>query len=200
MMRRIEVLAVAAILAMGQAAMAQPSAQPSEKVEVTTAPGQAMATSTVTVRATVVAIDAPTRTVTLKNPKGKVMQLTVGEEARNFDQLKVGDVVVAHYKEALSLSLKKEGGPPSMNERETISRSDPGAKPGGTIGREVTVMADVVAVNTKSKKVTLKGPKGNTIDLTVEDPDQLKGIKKGDKVQAVYTEALAISVEPAAKP
>lgn len=47
--------------------------------------------------------------------------------------------------------------------------------------------------------ITLKGPKGNTVDMVVEDPKQFADIKKGDQVQAVYTEALAISVEPAAK-
>ncbi|WP_408228762.1 MULTISPECIES: hypothetical protein [Paraburkholderia] len=59
-------------------------------------------------------------------------------------------------------------------------------------------MADVVAVNPKHKTVTLRGPKGNTLDLKVEDPAQFANIKKGDQVDAVYTEALAISVEPAA--
>ena len=56
------------------------------------------------------------------------------------------------------------------------------AKPGGTIGREITVMADVVAVNAKAKTVTLKGPQGNTVDVIVEDPEQMKNIRKGDQV------------------
>jgi Cu/Ag efflux protein CusF len=63
----------------------------------------------------------------------------------------------------------------------------------------MTIVADVVEVHPKNKTVTLKGPKGNTVDLVVEDPAQLANIKKGDQVEAVYTEALAISVEPAAK-
>jgi Cu/Ag efflux protein CusF len=33
----------------------------------------------------------------------------------------------------------------------------------------------------------------------VEDPEQMKNIKKGDQVEAVYTEAVAISVEPATR-
>jgi hypothetical protein len=74
-------------------------------------------------------------------------------------------------------------------------RSSPGAKPGGTIGREITVMADVLAVNAKAKTVTLKGPH-NTVDVIVEDPEQMKNIRKGDQVQVVYTEAVAISVTP----
>jgi hypothetical protein len=35
------------------------------------------------------------------------------------------------------------------------------------------------------------------VDLRVPNPEQLKRIKQGDQVQAVYTEALAVKVEPA---
>ncbi|MGT2491639.1 hypothetical protein [Cupriavidus basilensis] len=50
----------------------------------------------------------------------------------------------------------------------------------------------------KKQHVTLQGPKGK-VNLNVQDPDQLKNIKKGDQVQAVYTEAVAIAVEPATR-
>ena len=139
---------------------------------------------------------ASTRTVSLKNKQGKVTDVQVGDEVRNFDQLRVGDTVTAEYKEALSVNLSKQSGMRSSTERAIEERSAPGAKPGGVVGREVTVTADVVAVNTKTGKVTLKGPKGKMVDLHVEDPQQLKGIRKGDQVQAVYTEALAVSVTP----
>jgi Cu/Ag efflux protein CusF len=44
--------------------------------------------------------------------------------------------------------------------------------------------------------VTLRGPK-QTVDLRVNDPEQLKLIKVGDQIEAVYAQALALSVEPA---
>jgi hypothetical protein len=34
------------------------------------------------------------------------------------------------------------------------------------------------------------------VDVIVEDPEQMKNIRKGDQVQVVYTEAVAISVTP----
>jgi hypothetical protein len=34
----------------------------------------------------------------------------------------------------------------------------------------------------------------------VRNPDQFKVVKKGDQVEVTYTEALALSVEPAPKP
>jgi len=61
------------------------------------------------------------------------------------------------------------------------------------------VLADVVGVDAKHKIVTLKGPGGNIVEMVVEDPEQLKNIKKGDQVQALYTESLAVKVEPAPK-
>jgi hypothetical protein len=167
-------------------------------VVVTKGAESATVTGTKTVTAKVVAIDSTTRTVTLKDKKGRVVEVQVGEEARNFDQLKIGDVVTTEYRESMSLSLTKASGPRSASERTIEQRSAPGAKPGGTIGREVTIMADVVAVNPKTETVTLKGPQGNTVEVIVQDPEQMKNIRKGDQVQVVYTEALAISVTPSA--
>ena len=47
--------------------------------------------------------------------------------------------------------------------------------------------------------IGLKDREGNSVDLVVQDPSQLALIKKGDQVEAVFTEALAIAVEPAPK-
>ncbi|SAK52686.1 hypothetical protein AWB79_01915 [Caballeronia hypogeia] len=149
------------------------------------------------VTATVVGIDPATRTVTLKTAAGKVMELEVTNEARNFDQLAVGDVVTAQYRESLTLSLMDKKTQPHHSESDTAQRAPSGAKPGGELGREVTIIADVVAVDRNAKIVTLRGPRGDMVDLHVQDPERLKRVKKGDQVKAVYTEALAISVEPA---
>jgi Cu/Ag efflux protein CusF len=191
-----KLIVIAALAAMVPTAWAQSQSH----VEVMKAPGKATIKGTTHVTATVQDIDPATRTVTLKGANGKVVEVQVGDEARNFDQLKVGDVVKAVYRESLTLSLKKDGnGISSAEEQPSMERTPAGAKPGGAVGREVKVMANVVAVNAKSRMVTLQGPKGNTVDLKVEDPEQLANIKVGDQVEAVYTEALAISVEPAKK-
>lgn len=175
-------------------------AQQDSSVQVMKAPGTATIKGAKKMTATVQEIDAATRTVLLKTPDGRVVEVTVGNEARNFDQLKVGDVVTAVYQEALTLSLKKGGGgTPSVEENQSMERAPAGGQPGGTVGREVRIVADIVAVNPKTRTVTLKGPKGNIVDLRVEDPAQFADMKKGDQVNAVYTEALAISVEPAVK-
>jgi Cu/Ag efflux protein CusF len=163
-----------------------------------TAPGKAMGEGTLKTTATIVSIEAATRGVTLKRQDGKVVTLTLSDEVRNFDQLKVGDKVIAEYSQAIALELKKGGGAAAAaTGGESVKRSDPGQKPGGQVMRQVSVLADVVNVDAKKKLVTIKGPAGNLVDLQVEDPAQLKNIKKGDQVQALYSESLAVKVEPA---
>ena len=63
----------------------------------------------------------------------------------------------------------------------------------------MTALAEVVAVDPKKSTITLKGPRGNVVELDVHNPDQFKVVKKGDQVEVTYTEALAMSVEPAPK-
>jgi Cu/Ag efflux protein CusF len=194
-MSNSNLLVIAALVALINTAWAQPETN----VEVTKALGTASIKGTTRMTATVQDIDTATRTVLLKGTNGNIVEVEVGNEARNFDQLKVGDVVKVVYRESLTLSLKKNSGAmASAEERPTMERAPAGGKPGGTLGREVKIVADVIAVNPKSRTVELKGPKGNVVDLRVEDPAQLANIKKGDQVEVVYTEALAVSVEPVA--
>jgi hypothetical protein len=140
------------------------------------------------------------RTVTLKGPRGKVVTLAVGPEVKNFAQMKVGDMVVVRYAEALTLELKKGGKElRQRSEREASETAQPGERPGGAAGRQITVIADVTAVDRKKMIVTLRGPK-QTVDLKLRDPEQIKLVKVGDQVEATYQEAMAVSVEPAPKP
>jgi len=187
-----------AALAIGpQAALAQKPAASGATV-VTSEPGKAAAVSTVQVTATVTAIDKATRTVTLKGPQ-RTVEVVAGDEVRNFDQIKVGDRVVVRYQEALTLELKKTSAPAGVSTKEAMVRAKPGSTPAAAAGREVTVLADVVAVDPKKSIISLKGPQGNVVDLRVQNPDHFKVVKVGDKVEAVYSEALAIAVTPASK-
>ena len=168
---------------------------------VASEPGRAVIAREAQVSAQVVGLDKATRTVTLKGPKGNVVDIVAGDEVKNFDQIKLGDFVVARYMQALSLELRKtKAGVRETTEREMAARAQPGERPAGVVGRQVTALADVIDVNPKNKTITLKGPKGNVVTLDVHNQDHFKVVKKGDQVEVVYTEALALSVEPAPKP
>jgi hypothetical protein len=176
--------------------------QPSttESATISSEPGSAKAVRTVELSAKVVAIDKATRTVTLKGRQGTPVDVVAGDGVRNFDQIKLGDMVVTRYTEALALELRKTkaaGGDVTVSEGSTWAK--PGDKPAAAGERQVTAIAEVVAVDPKKSTITLKGPRGNIVTLAVHNPDQFKVVKKGDQVDVTYTEALALSVEPAPK-
>jgi hypothetical protein len=187
---------VASIIA---AALALPAMAQTGAAVVGKGPGVATAAQTVKLTATITAIDAATRSITLKGPQGKEVTVTAGPEVKNFAQMKVGDQVNAAYIEALTLELKKGGGKATARtEQAGAAAAKPGERPAGLVGRQVTVVADVIDVDAATQTVTLRGPQ-RTVELKVRDPEQFKLVAKGDQVEATYTEAVAIEVTPAAK-
>lgn len=160
-------------------------------------PGKAGMVSVVKASAKVTAIHKANRVLTLKPAKGEAFDVEAGPEVKNFAQIKVGDEVVVAYFESLTLELKKKGS--SVTERtdtEGAVGAKLGERPAGAVGRQVTVTANVTAVDPVAKTITLKGPK-HSLTLPVKNQDQFKVVKVGDQVEAVYTEAVAVSVEPA---
>ena len=190
----------ALLLALGLiplAAMAQSA--PNAQSGVVTGPRSVAGAATSELTAKVIAVDPAQRTVTLQGASGQTRTIEVGDQVRNFDQIKVGDTVHAKYTQALALELKKGAATMATPTEETAITPPPapGAKPGGTVARKVTAMAEVVTVDPARQMVTLRGPAGNEVDVDVQDPNQLKNIKKGDHVQITYVEALAIAVAEA---
>ncbi|RPJ14958.1 MAG: hypothetical protein EHM37_04805 [Deltaproteobacteria bacterium] len=152
-----------------------------------------------TLTATVVAIDHAKRLVSLKGPKGNVVELKVGEEVRNLPQVSVGDHVQVRFYESIAAQLAKPGTPLGATLQEAAGRAKPGDMPAGAAARQVTVVALIEKIDKRSQTVTLKGPEGGTTDVKVARPQMLEKVKVGDEVAVTYTEALAISVEKAVK-
>ena len=141
-----------------------------------------------------------TTTARLRFPHKRLCTISITghvETTTRVDQIKIGDRVTARYAEALSLELKKTKAPLDAKGTAAITRAAPGARPGGAAGREITFVADVVDVDQAKSTISLKGPSGNVVNLKVQNPDHFKVVKKGDQVEAVYTQAIAVAVTPA---
>jgi hypothetical protein len=192
-------LMIAAVAMCASLAHAQ-TASPSGAAVVSSEPGKVAGVAVVDVTATVTAIDKATRKVTLRGPQGRSVEVVAGDEVKNFDQIRVGDNVRVQYRESLTLELRTTKGAVGATETVAGARAKPGERPAGVVGREVQIVAEVVDVDPVKSVISLKGPKGNVVDLKVQNPDHFKVVKKGDQVDAVYTEALAIAVTPATKP
>ena len=181
-----------------QVAYAQPKA-PEGSVVVSSEPGKAAVVSVAEATATVVEINKATRVVTLKGANGRTLDVVCGDEVKNFAQIHVGDNVKVSYKEALTLALKKTREPLKASASVATEGAAPGSQPAAATRVEITVLADVVAVDPKKSIISLKGPAGNVIDLKVYNPDQFKVVKQGDQVEAVYSQAYALAVTPVPK-
>jgi hypothetical protein len=187
-------LSVALFLAFAPFALAVPQDGKTGKKQAGE-PG-AVVVAVVTSTATVDAIDAAKRKVTLKWPDGKTKTLKVGKEAINFDQIAVGDRVNTTFVEELAVFVKKSDAPPSAEETETVALAPKGAKPGVIVADTQVLTAKIEAIDTKNRTVTLKGPEGQSKTLKVgKNVKNFKALKKGDEVVVRFTEALAIIVE-----
>ena len=205
-MKPIFVSSVAAIILMGmtgcssapdktQQPVASQAVPPPPTVKQFTAPG--MVGQKLTITAVVEAIDLATRQVTLRGPQGNTETIKVGEEVRNLPQVKVGDRVVVEFYQGLAMALTSST--TSFRKRvetTTAQRAALGQRPAGMVVQTVEVDATVTAVDPQARTVTLRGPK-RTLNLDVAKDIDLNQIKVGDRVHAVYQEALAISVRPA---
>jgi hypothetical protein len=178
-------------------ALALPAAAQTGSVVTSSAPGKGAIAETVKVQATITAIDKKTREVNLKGAQGDELTVTAGPEVKNFDNMKVGDLVTVEYLRALALELKKGGGlVVQRTEQSGGAAAKPGERPAGAVGRQVKVVADVVDVDPAKQTIKLKGPQ-RTVDLHIADPEQFKRVAKGDQVEATFTEAVAVAVTPA---
>jgi hypothetical protein len=161
------------------------------------APGRGAAASTAQLVATVEAVDAAVRSLSLRGPQGDVQTLRVVDEIRTLSQVKIGDRVVVTYALALALQLKKiDAKIPEVARREGEADDAPVERPASAVGREMAVVADVVAVNYIKQTMTLRGP-NRTVRLVVPDAMQLRSITTGDQVHATYAEAFAVALRVA---
>jgi len=198
-MKTTSFLMLGALMLVVPVVNAQQVPAPKGGAVISSTPGKVSAAAAVEVTAVVTAVDKGTRTVTLKGPQGNSFDVVAGDEVRNFDQIRPGDNVIVQYVEALTLELKKSRVKPSAKESSAAMRAEKGERPAAAVGREVVILADVVAVDPVKSTISLKGPKGNVKVLKVQNQEHFKVVKVGDQVEAVYTEAIAIAVKSAPK-
>ena len=170
---------------------------PESAVMTASAPGEFVGMVEAQVSLVVKAIDKATRAVVLQNEKGEETVITASDAVKNFDQIKVGDHVVASFTQTLVMKLKKGGGDLRVRvDSSSQQTAKPGDKPAAAVVDDVAFIADVEAVDSKTQMITLRGAK-KTVKLKIKDPEQLKLIKTGDQIEGVYSEAVAVSVIPA---
>ena len=141
------------------------------------------------------AIEASTRSVTLKKADGTYVTTVAGPDIKRFGELKVGDKVTARFYENIILRLKRPGESEGYSAAKATTGSDQ-ATPGGTRAKQVSITATITAIDTAMPSITFTGPNGWKYSSKVQDTEALAKVKVGDKVEITWTEAVLVSVEP----
>jgi hypothetical protein len=153
-------------------------------------------TSSVYMKATIVKVDKKKRELTLRDEQGNEETVVASEDVRNFNQIKKGDILEVEFHRAAATMLQKAGETNNAGESTDVQRAKAGEKPGGMAMHTSTIVATVVDINTESRLLTVKGPKGNTVVVQVPaDMKAFDSLKKGDKITAEYGEAVAMSIK-----
>ena len=155
------------------------------------------ATQTETITATVEAINHETREVSLRRPDGEIVTFTASVEARNLDQVSVGDIVVAQYVETMTIKvLASDGMEAGAAGLTTVARTEKGEMPGLVAADTEVIVSTVEEINLEANTFKLKGPDGTVKEFAARNPENLRRSAVGDIVVMTFSHAVAISVEP----
>ncbi len=193
-MKKIILVTAVSLLTSLSAFMAQN--MPQGIVAVDAGPGMLKALEGVQFQGKFKSVDAKTRKVVVVGPEGREFEAILGDNIKNFNQIKVGDIVTLSITKVIVSDVKVvSNGIKEREEKQTFSRAQAGEKPAGIIEHQVRIVADVVAIEAKTNIVTLKGPT-KTVQVAV-GPEIIKGIKVGNQIEAVITQNIAIQVTAA---
>jgi len=149
----------------------------------------------VLITAEVVAIDREDRVLTLLGPEN-IVDIHVTDEARNFDQVRVGDQVTIKYFQSVALYLGEPGTLPEADAGLIMGRSEEGEKPEGYAVGVVDISASVIRIDKTERGLTLELPDGSGTKIWVDESIKaFDTLKVGDTIHARITKAIAISVE-----
>ena len=164
------------------------------------APSKAVViTDTVVAQATIIDVNKKDRRIKLRDQKGEEFEVIAGAEVKNFDQIKKGDILEVEYRRAAASRLEKADDRAGAA-AQTLEAVPLGAKPGMVATSTSTIVATVLEIDAKNRLLTAQGPKGGIVTIQVPaDNKNFDKLKKGDRISAVYSEALAISVRSPAK-
>jgi hypothetical protein len=151
-------------------------------------------TNAVEVTALVTAIDQKNRIVTLRGPEGNEFSVLVDERVKNLPQVKVGDMLVVRYIEAVALEFKKGDGIRMATMIDTSETAKKGQMPGAGAFTRVNTVSNIWAVNQAKGTVLVRGPFGHFVEVKLKDPSLLSGVKVGDQMQVTFTQAVAIGM------
>ncbi len=163
-----------------------------EQEQVYTAANGFVVVDTFAYVATVTAIDAARRKVTVTTPDGTAATFKAAKSV-DLGSFKVGEQIGFQATEAMALVVRKDGRPPADAAAIELAAATDGKTTGVFEGEAVEVSAHVVAIDPASRRVTFQLADGTTKTMKAHQQVDLSGLAVGDSVTVEYAESLAIA-------
>lgn len=163
-------------------------------------PSQSTIAELITLTGEVVAVDAASRYITLRGPLGGEITGHVDDAVKNLDQVKAGDMLTIAYYTSVAFSATKKGEPNPLFTGGEAASAAPGAKPEGYVSKQIKKTVTVISVDAEAKSIVFQNADGTLFPVEVKRPEfvqKLQGIRAGDQMDIVYSEALIAEVTPA---
>ena len=126
----------------------------------------------------------------------KVHHIELTDDVQNFDQIDPGDQIRVEVYCSLFMQIAKPGEEFSDRTSNAVSIAQPGSKPKIVNVDLVEALCEITAINRDTSKITVSGPRGNSITMQVpENIEQFDERRVGEKVNAMDVEAFAVAVE-----
>jgi hypothetical protein len=140
----------------------------------------------------VAAVNPSTNSVTLRGPRGNLADVDVNPALADVSKLRVGDKLNVAYQQALLIHLDTLA-TRGVRERVETTAAIPASAGYASSAHRVVVTATVVALDRKSRMVTLRGPKHRQV-MRANADIPLDTLKVGDSVRAEFVSAVAVEV------
>jgi hypothetical protein len=149
---------------------------------------------------TITDIDYANREMTLKGSDGQFETVYVAPDVKRFTEAKVGDKVSLDYYLGVTAEVRK---PTAEEERnplvvlESTGKAAADAPPAARDMRQVRAVCTIESLDRKAQTITVKGPRGKYFTARVADPTRFDKVRIGETVLMTFTEATAVSLNPA---
>jgi Cu/Ag efflux protein CusF len=162
-----------------------------------------LAAEVAVINATVDSVDLKSRTVTLKDANGNLLQMNVGKQVNDLDKVKKGDVFVVEHAQAIAVGLTsvEKGAKPGVSGVHSMVVSAKGSgKPFEESTDTVYATVKIGTIDYKTRVVTFTMPSGEKQKVKV-DPSVLglEKFKTGDDVLVEFVDDTVIGFVAAPK-
>lgn len=151
--------------------------------------------------ATVHAVDAAEGLIAIDTPTGERAVLQIGSQVKNLSEVEAGDRLKIRHTRAMAAQVVKASQPAIISTtQDSKSQFEPGEKPSTTTERETKALFHVDAIDTAANALLVTGPAGRQQLVQMNEPEMreyIRTLEAGDTVEVTFTEATAISIEPA---